>query len=68
MAMISQGPPDNIADAMEYLKQGTAEEQENAQAIISAIILLEVLIIAVPDDGDAVIAHLTDFLERHKGA
>jgi len=51
---------------MEYLKQGTEQEQGDAQAIMNAIALIEVIIIASPSEGTAVIEHLTKFLERHK--
>lgn len=66
IVMLKQGPPDNLADALEYLKQGTEKEQEDAQAIIAAIVLMEVVIVASPDDGEAIVEHLTKFLERHK--
>ncbi len=66
ITMLKQGPPDNLADALEYLKQGTQVDQENAQATIDATTLMEVVIIASPDDGKAIVEHLTKFLERHR--
>ncbi|HDY85302.1 hypothetical protein LCGC14_1129070 [marine sediment metagenome] len=65
-SMLKHGPPDNLADATEYINQGTELDQENAQAIIAAITLMEVVIIAAPNDGEAIVEHLTKFLERHK--
>lgn len=66
VTLLKYGPPDNLSDAMEYLKQGTEQEQGDAQAIMDAIALMEVTIIASPNEGTAVIEHLTKFLERHK--
>jgi len=66
LVMLKQGPPDNLADAKQYLKQGTEVEQKNAQAILDAITLLEVIIVATPEDGEAIMDHLTKFYERHK--
>ncbi|KKM07136.1 hypothetical protein LCGC14_1736950 [marine sediment metagenome] len=65
-SMLKHGPPDNLADAMEYVNQGTELEQENAQTTMDAITLIEVVIIASPDDGEAIVEHLTKFLERHR--
>ena len=66
VSMLKQGPPDNLADAREYLKQGAPHEQENAKSIMDAITLMEVVIIATPDDGKAIVNHLNKFLERHR--
>jgi len=64
--MLKHGPPDNLADALEYANQGTEEEQEDANAILKAITLIEIAVIATPDDGVAIVNHLNTFLERHK--
>ena len=66
ISMLKYGPPDNLTDTREYANQGTELEQENAQATMDAIILMEVVIIAKPDDGKVIVEHLTKFLERHK--
>lgn len=63
---LKSGPPDNMSDAMEYLKQGTETDREDSQAIIDAIALMEVVIVATPNDGEAIVDHLNWFLERHK--
>lgn len=65
LVTLSQGPLDDASDMIEYLNQGTEIDQENAQALIDAIMLLEIEIIAIPDKGKVIMDHLTALLERH---
>lgn len=66
VSMLKHGPPDNLADAEEYVKQGDEIQQENAQTILKALTFLEVVIVATPDEGSAIVDHLNEFLERHR--
>ena len=66
VSALKKGPPDNLADALEYLKQGDEIQQANAQNILDALVFLEVVIITTPNEGKAIVNHLNKFLGRHK--